>query len=180
MSLRDLIQEVESHEFSGKLNMASDFRLFLRLANREESVRSLVGTMRSSGDHTEEILGRINDLTHLSIDPRYEHPYDAALAVYLWALYFAGSELSFSAANLVDGAPQCWYSKKLARRILEPIPDSVDNLSTGESDDSPRTSNLFATEGIVRAPLLRHWDLSGGRVTKDRTEIENIETEMAL
>jgi hypothetical protein len=62
----------------------------------------------------------ILELSQLSIDRRYENPNDAALAVLLWIMLFTAPELVYSAADLVDRAPQSWYARKLAQRILVP------------------------------------------------------------
>jgi hypothetical protein len=102
---------------------------FFAAAGKEPAVISLYKDMSQSGEAREEALGHIHDLAQQEIDPRYENPSDTALAILLWLTRFAAPDYSYMAANIVDRAPQCWYGKKLARRILLPPPvDSGDSL----------------------------------------------------
>jgi hypothetical protein len=120
MNWTQALKEIESPEFDVTLNVVSNMRAFFAAAAKEPAALTLYGTMRTSGEAREEVLGRIHDLSQLEVDRRYENPNDTALAILLWVTNFAAPEFVQMAADLVDRAPQCWYAKKLARRILVP------------------------------------------------------------
>lgn len=122
MNLATTLREIKSHEFAARLNVVSSMPSFFAAASKEPAVMSLYLGMNQSGEAREEVLGYIQDLSQLEIDRRYENPHDTALAILLWATVFTASDYSHMAADLVDRAPQCWYAKKLARRILLPPP----------------------------------------------------------
>ena len=133
MSLAQELREIGSYEFAVKLNVVSSMRSFFAAAGEEAAVSALCKEMLESGEAREEVIGRIYDLCSLEIDRRYENPNDTALAIMLWLTIFAAPDYSQMAANLVDSAPQCWYAKKLARRILVPPPVSTGNSWVGSA-----------------------------------------------
>lgn len=127
------IKEIESPEFDVTLNVVSSMRAFFAAAAKEPAALTLYDTMRTSGEAREDVLGRIHDLSQLEVDRRYENPNDTALAILLWVTNFAAPEFVQMAADLVDRAPQCWYAKKLARRILMPPPVATGNPWTPDT-----------------------------------------------
>ena len=127
MNWQEDLLHIQSYEFDANLNIVSSMGAFFRAAAQEPTVRSLYTRMLQSGDAREEALGRIHDLSMLEVDRRYESPHDTPLAILLWLMQFAAPDLIALAADLVDRAPQCWYAKKLARRILVPPPVGTAN-----------------------------------------------------
>jgi hypothetical protein len=119
----------------------SGYRAFFKAVSKEPSVRTLLKAMQTSGEAVEHVLGRIHDLSLLEIDRRYENPNDTALAILLWVTSFTSSDYAQLAADLVNRAPQCWYARKLARRILVPPP-----VSSGDSwVNGPRVGPINTT-----------------------------------
>lgn len=133
MNWKQALAEIETHDFAANLNVASGFRSFFRAVSKDPVILVLRERMRESGEAREEILGRIYDLARFDIDLRYENPNDIPLAVSLWLMYFT-SFSSGLAAYYVDQAPNCWYAKKLARRLLVP-PKSETSDSSGHVND---------------------------------------------
>ena len=85
MSLRDITAQIESHEFAAYVNVASNLETFLYAVMDQNATQKL----RSGLDGPEnqvEILWRVFCLCRQSIDPRYAHPWDTPLAVYVWLL----------------------------------------------------------------------------------------------
>lgn len=149
-----VIDEIKSLAFDVRLNMASGFRLFLEAASEEQAVQELLSVLRESSEAGEEVLGQLNDLASLNVDSRYQNPHDTALTVLLWLIYFAAPKYQAYAAGLVLRAPQCWYAERLARSILNPIP----NLSGDESvGDFEETYNLYRNIGSVPGVIGLHW-----------------------
>ena len=124
---REALDTVEGQEFDIRLNIASDYGTFFKAASSEPAVRLLVSAMLTSGDAREEVLGRIDDLAHLDVDPRYQHPYDTAMAILVWATYFTAPLHAYRAASAIERTPRTWYSRKLASRIINPAPNGTGN-----------------------------------------------------
>ena len=132
MNWQEALSEIQSHEFAANLNAVSSMGAFFRASSREPAVVALYGRMLESEEVREEALGRIHDLSRLQVDPRYENPNDTPLAILLWLTYFAAPAYSGVAATMINRAPQCWYAKKLASRILMPPPLASGNAWVGE------------------------------------------------
>ena len=144
MNWEEALSEIESYEFNARLNVVSSMPAFFRAAAQEPAVLELYGRMPESGDVREEALGRIHDLSRLEVDRRYENPNDTPLAILLWLTWFAAPDYAGIAADLVDRAPQCWYAKKLARRILIPPSVASGNSWVGERPPFGDSGYVFA------------------------------------
>ena len=83
--------------------------------------------MLISGDAREDVLGRIDDLARLDVDPRYQHPYDTAMAILVWATYYTAPLQAHRAASTIEHTPRTWYSRRLADRIINPAPNGTGN-----------------------------------------------------
>ncbi len=167
MSWQQALSEIESTEFDVKLNVVSSMGAFFRAAAKESVVIDLYQSMRESGDAGEEVLGRIYDLSQLAVDPRYENPKDTPLAILLWLTYFTEPAYGQIAANYVDRAPQCWYAKKLARRILTPPPVASGDAWVGERQyglEVAQTSSgdtMFIMNPVTQGARPRYYKKAG-------------------
>jgi hypothetical protein len=117
MIFKEAMRKVESHEFAAYLNIASDIRTFLRAAQQEEAVLTLLKDLDSL-ENCWQILIRIFELSRQQIDLRYENQWDTALAIYVWLINLKDFDLAKIAAFVADRAPQCWWAKKISRHIL--------------------------------------------------------------
>lgn len=117
MNVSEAIREFESHEFVARLSAASDLRTFLRAANQEPAVQSVLREL-ASVDAQGKVLERCIELGRESVDPRYQNPWDSALAVYLWLLQLTNNAAAQAAAEVVGQAPQLWWARVIARQIL--------------------------------------------------------------
>ena len=166
MNWQQALAEIEGPEFDARLNVVSGLRSFLTAVVREPAIMELYNRMQASGDVSEEVLGNIYDLSRLSVDPRYEHPKDTAMAALLWLMAATQVEFAELAAHYVDRAPQSWYAKKLARRIIIPAPvESGDSQVAGvpldiEPADSNTTDGMIWMDPFVTAqrPVYRRVD----------------------
>lgn len=149
MSLEQALHEIKSHEFAARLNVVSGMRAFFGAARAEPAVISIYRNMTESGEAREEVLGRLQDLAQLEINPRYENPNDTALAILLWLTESTAPAHSQMAAALVDRAPQCWYAKKLARRILFPPPVASGYRWAGELRSGPRSESMGTENALI-------------------------------
>lgn len=129
MNWQDAISQIESSQLDASLNVVSGTNAFFKAADKEPAVREARRRLLQSGELHEDILNRIYDLADSDVDPQYANPNDAALAILLWLSYFTFPDYAHIAAGYVRRAPQCWYAKKLANRILNPPRSEGDNES---------------------------------------------------
>lgn len=120
MNWENVLDEIYSPEFDAALNVVSSASGFFQAVREHPTVQDAYRQMLKSGELREDAIGRIFDLATKEIDLQFENPYDTSLAVLLWLTTFAANDNAQVAAAYVDRAPQCWYAKKLAQRILNP------------------------------------------------------------
>jgi len=141
-------EDIESHEFAARVNVASNLVTFLRGARSQVSVIGIFEELEKE-EKLFQVLTRLIDLSKKTVDPRYENPWDTALAVYLWLVSLKSTKAASLGAQFILQSPQCWWAERIARSILlgrssqEKIniqnilplnPKSGDlNLSAGES-----------------------------------------------
>jgi hypothetical protein len=92
-NLDDLFQTIESHEFSALVNLASSFKTFLGILSAESPMKELAQQMHRPEVRTavgERALALVTDVG----EGGYEHPWDSALAAYLWLLADADAALA--------------------------------------------------------------------------------------
>ena len=146
MNWQEALEQIQSVEFDINLNVASSTDAFYEAVAGQPAVLDAYRLMRSSGDHVEDVLGKLRDLTWAETDPRYENPNDSSLAALLWLTNFAASDYATIAATWVDQAPRCWHSKKLAQRILNPPPSFTGNLHSWAESSLPTSTATTSQE----------------------------------
>ena len=139
MNWKEVLDEIQSGEFDATLNVVSSDSGYFHAVEKHPTVREAYRQMLESGELREDAIGRIFDLVSEEIDPRFENPHDTPLAVLLWLTAFAANDSVRVAASYVDQAPQCWYAKKLAQRILHP-PQSPSNTWDFAFSQEPQSS----------------------------------------
>ena len=154
MTWEQALTEIESHQFDANLSVVSGMRAFYRAAANEPACMELYSNMLASGDAREEVLGHILDMSQLEVDKRFENPNDTPLAILLWLTGYAAPDFVELAADVVDRAPQCWYAKKLARRILVPPPvASGDTWASGHIEPTDRRYQLVGDITLTLNPI---------------------------
>lgn len=116
MNFREAIKQIESYEFSARLNIASDFNTFLKIAQQEAVVKIILDELNDSEKRL-FMLEHIFELANESFDLRYENKWDTALAIYIWLLNLKDLKLSRIAADSVIRIPQCWWANKISQQI---------------------------------------------------------------
>jgi len=109
----ELFEAIESDRFSSIVNVASDFRQFIRALMATPEVRQLFDA-KSVPEAVWRVFERALELVGRNIDPEYENPWDAALAAYLLFLMAGDVTLGSVAAAAVLKCPNCWWSRKVA------------------------------------------------------------------
>jgi hypothetical protein len=151
-SLVELIAYIESQGFSARINLASGRNLLIRFLEMDEGVSALVDAIKESSEQALHVLARVEDLSRMKVNPRYENPNDTAMAVYSWALYQSWPDLGRIASIFASSAPGIWWAREIAVLIFDhqlAVQSEPDMLTTAFSQfaDQPRFS--FAQTGRV-------------------------------
>lgn len=117
MTFDEALKEIESPEFSARLNLASDFKGFFHAVELEKAIGIALSHLCLLSNMT-KLLRRISELTRQNVDLRYENPWDNTLTVYLWILNVRDVNIAKIAAEKVAETPQCWWATKYAKHLL--------------------------------------------------------------
>ena len=117
--LEQLFRVIESHEFSAAANVASNFKTFIRALRSDSTVEQLGALLRDAPARV-KVCDRALALADDTGEEGYEHPWDTALATYLWLLAGQDAALASVAAAKIVAAPRCWWAKKMAEVVLSP------------------------------------------------------------
>ena len=98
--------QLESHEFSAIVNLASNFKIFVRILAEQQAVQDLLEQM-SNSEVRLAVSERALSLVHDPGQEGYEHPWDCALAAYLWLLAGAESEQAIVLVSNIAKALNC-------------------------------------------------------------------------
>jgi hypothetical protein len=128
----ELFGIIESPEFSATLNLASDFATFVGILGSEKAVCDLGDLMRDEAGRL-AVCQRTLALAADEGQEGYEHPWDSALAAYLWLLADKDSQLANLAATRIAESPRCWWARKMSEvvRSAEKVPSSAGTTSEG-------------------------------------------------
>lgn len=143
-TLKEAMSTIESHEFSAYVNAASGMRTFLQAVNQHNTTRKLLKELEDP-IFCLQILNRVFELSRQQVDPRYENPWDTALAVYVLLLSWKDESLAKIAAEEVIHIPQCWWAMKVSRRILLEEKSHNDAGFT-QYEFSPKISGVITTQ----------------------------------
>lgn len=171
MNWENVLDEIQSPSFDAVLNVVSSTNGFFQAVEEHQTVREALHQMLDSGEVREDVIGRIYDLTNREIDRNFENPHDTALAVLLWLMHYAANDNVQVAATYVDQAPQCWYAKKLAQRVLNPPPSPTRNL---EISPEPRLTQ--SASGRAEIPPIMERPVDSSRNNPKTIPTTNLST----
>jgi|SRR5882724_8260423 len=116
--LDEIFVRIESLPFTAQLGVLSGFEAFLRALPSMTEVHQ-ISAATSGAEGKNALFHRIQELVKRKVDPDRENPWDIPLAAYLWTLFQVDADLAPTAAAAVLQAQDCWWAKKLARKILD-------------------------------------------------------------
>jgi hypothetical protein len=119
MELKPLLERIESVQFATQVDIASGFRVFQRALEKSEFAQSLARYVQEHPQSKQGVYRRLLELLEMNDQPDYAHPYDPALAGYLYVLNRSDPALADMAARRILQTPQLWWAKRLANHILE-------------------------------------------------------------
>ncbi len=116
MTFAETMRAIEQDEVAAEMNLAAGTKAFRRAIRGHELFQRLTELAQKD---PAEVVTRIENISHLEIDERYENPFDTALSAYLMALSdVAEPETLSKAAAAVLRTPKCWWASGLAHELL--------------------------------------------------------------
>jgi len=116
MTLGQAMQEIEHDEFAAQMNLAAGTRAF-RHAIREHKLFQLL--VELAKENPSPVAQRIEAISQIDVDERYENRFDTALSAYLMILSdVAEPETTLKASQLALRAPRIWWASGIARELL--------------------------------------------------------------
>ena len=129
----DAMKMIESPEFAAYVNIASSYKVFLRLVASHEAIPCIRATM-DQPSVADALLGRIKALTSIPPQDGFEHPHDTALAAYLLLLSEKGVPQAMTALALIGKTTGLHWAEQVARktpiRNLSISTDAKDAVAT--------------------------------------------------
>jgi hypothetical protein len=116
MTTQQVMQVIEQLEFSAYLNVASSYKVLVRLLESHDAVNELRGMM-ARDEVPVQILCRLRHLARAEQEVGLQHPWDAAMAAYMWLLSKNSEGLAVEAAVLIlNKCHHCWWARKVAQQ----------------------------------------------------------------
>jgi hypothetical protein len=160
----EIIQKIESVEFSALLGIASSFRLFCKILYDREEMKTLLKLSRKSPENRWLVFKRITELARQDIDLQYENPNDTAISAYLIALSLVDLELAKTAASSVLVAQNCWWSAKFANYLdrsktpKEPVQSSEFPLPQNKVSRNSSLKNLSSKSSFTSGAFQKKYE----------------------
>lgn len=112
----NLWQEIESRQFSVMLGVVSTPRAFDEALKQQPAVTALAKCLISPAD-IDSLEQRALALLQIPSNPRYCHPNDLAIAVYLRLLDIYAPDAASQPAKSALTLPNLWWARAMAMRI---------------------------------------------------------------
>jgi hypothetical protein len=117
MTLAETMEAIERDEFAAELSLAAGAKAFRRAVTEHDLFRQLLPLAKET---PEELAARIETISRLDIDERYENPFDVALSAYILALSDVPEKrkLVYEAVQAVLRTRKLWWADAFARELL--------------------------------------------------------------
>lgn len=115
-SLHDLINVIESVKFDTNMSVFSGFNSFHRALAGDQTIQQLRQLLMDSPNTNEQLLNHLTSLLEMDSDLRYEHPFDIAIASYLFVL--SNNVGAVGVAKRILSIPNLVWAKRLAEIVL--------------------------------------------------------------
>jgi len=114
-----LFKHIESVDFTTDFTVISGFKVFQQALDKSDVLRQLINSLKAHPPRKKKMLERLICLLGSSNDPEQLHPYDIAIAVYLYALSKVDIILAFETARKLCEIPNLWWARRLANAVLD-------------------------------------------------------------
>ena len=116
MTLAETMAAIEQEKFAAEMNLAAGTKAFRR-AIREHGLFHRLSELAK--ENPSEVAERIETISRIEADERYENRFDTALSAYLMVLSdVAEPEVASNASRAVLRTPKIWWASGVAREIL--------------------------------------------------------------
>jgi hypothetical protein len=116
MTIAETMAAIERDEFAAEMNLAAGTNAFRRAIREHDLFRRLSELTK---ENTSAVLERIETISLIEIDDRYENPFDTALSAYLMALpSTAEPQAAARASQAVLRTQKIWWASAVARELL--------------------------------------------------------------
>jgi hypothetical protein len=116
MNLNDVFSQIESPVFAARLSVVSGFSRFYDALSTDETAKALGDLLLHMPNDAVILFTRLNDLLTKNREPDFAHPYDVAIAAYLFALARVDQNLTAIAAQKIIHTPRLWWAKRMAEK----------------------------------------------------------------
>jgi len=153
MTVRALLEAIESGPVAAAVNVASTFELALEISRLLPAARELTVRLRDTGV-SDVVLRRVLELTSRTTDLRYEHPDDVALMILLSLLRDHDHDLAVVGSAAAMHVPNLWWAARVATDVLQ---GRTPNAASA-GGPAPRPPNVDAADHTLVADP-RSWTL---------------------
>ena len=116
MTLAETMATIEQYEFAAEMNLASGTTAFRQAIRGHELFHRLSELAK---ENPSEVAERIEAISRIDVDERYENRFDTALSAYLMVLSdVAEPEVASKASQAVLRTPKIWWASGVARELL--------------------------------------------------------------
>lgn len=116
MTLAETMSAIEQDEFAAEMNLAAGTKAFRRAIREHELFHRL---SELAIENPSAVAGRVEAISGIEVDERYENRFDTALSAYLMVLSdVAGPELVSQASQAILRTPKLWWASEIARELL--------------------------------------------------------------
>lgn len=137
-----ILREVESAEFAWELGLSGSRARAMQALVRAPRAKALLSAVAGNDDAARVVANRIVSLVGSETDPRYTHPFDAAIAAYLRTLDLLFPDLAAALGPFVARQRQnLWWSIPVVDRLLR---GSAWTESTGNY-----ATNLYRKQAVA-------------------------------
>jgi hypothetical protein len=155
--MKALFEQIESAGFAAQVTIASGFRVFRRALADNPGIKALLQHLRETPAHRQVVYERLLGLLDANDQPAYLHPYDPALAWYLYVLSMTDYPLAAEAARQILQTPKLWWANKLADDVLTQVQDTAlahwEHEPSRVSLSSHAGTSAYEVPGSQRRPL---------------------------
>jgi hypothetical protein len=127
-----VIAEVESPRFAALLGVVSTLNRFTWAMMQQPAVKTLCSLLTTQAD-VQHVVARVSDLIQEANDPRYGHPHDLPIAIYLSVLDTCAPDAARRPSELALATRNLWWGKLVAQRVVSAPNRTIPAVTTNFS-----------------------------------------------
>jgi hypothetical protein len=133
MRLRDLFTEIESTRYSVNYTVISGFRVFQNALDEDATLRKLIEHLKVEPSDQNKVVDRLRSLLRSPHEPDLQHPFDVALAAYLFVLSRTNYTAAYECAKVLAQEANLWWARRVANMLVETMSTAEVSIDVGQS-----------------------------------------------